>query len=214
MHKQLSDKLSTLLTTAMRDAIRSRHLDPNRVPFKVHVAERAVNGAVFLGVSFPTLHPRAQIRSAFWNALARLPFGFHIPTAPETLDAMAWLGAEHTAAFEAPAVLRALLGEERYGALTVEDVHLLLGTYEVGEREREEGDERWWRVTIPAGHGRAVALGGALFESEAAARNAVAKRCERLLADVGLPAVDEAAQRGAFGQGGAAAAQVLSTRVG
>lgn len=196
MHKPLSDKLSALLTTAMREAIRSRYLDPARVPFKVHVAERAVNGAVFLGVSFPTLHPRAQIRSTFWGAVGRLPFNFRHPNSAEmSLDVPVVLSsAEQVAAFEALAVLVTLLGAERYGALTVEDVHLLLGTYEVEERERQEGEAAWWRVTFQAGRaGRAVALGAALFESEAAARKAVAKRCERLLADsnIGLADIDD-----------------------
>jgi hypothetical protein len=183
MHKQLSDKLSALLTTAMREAIRSRRFDPARVPFKVHVAERAVNGDVFLGVSFPTLHPRAAIRQVFWNAVARLPFQFHSPRT--WLDVPVVIpGAEHVTAYEVHAVLRALLGEERFGALTVEEVRLLLGTYTVEERERQEGDERWWRVTIPASHGRAHVLGGALYQSETAAFNAVAARCERLLVGI------------------------------
>lgn len=190
MHKPLADKLSALLTTATRDAIRSRRLDPARVPFKVHVAERVVNGVILLGVSFSTLHARAQIRSAFWNAVARLPFGLRALTFRETGDATPSTSAEHVAAFEAATVLRALLGEERYGALTVEDVHLLLGSYKVEEREREEGEASWWRVMIPAGHGRVVALGGALFESEAAARKVVKERCERLLDGSGIHLVD------------------------
>lgn len=202
MHKPLSDKLSALLTTAMREAIRSRRLDPARVPFKVHVAERAVGGTVFLGVSFPTLHPRAQIRSTFWGAVARLPFGVRTCSSFErSYDVPVVLpGAEDVAAFDAHAVLRTLLGEEHHGALTVEDVHLLLGTYAVEERrfgafadkaygQGAEGTN-YWTVTIPkAKGGTMAALLGARYGSEAAARKAVAARCERLLADVDLARV-------------------------
>lgn len=186
MHKQLSDKLSTLLTTAMRDAIRSRRLDPNRVPFKVHVAESAVNGTVFLGVSFPTLHREAPIRTAFWDVPRSLPY----PSRPcssfeRSIDVPVVLpGAEHMIAVQGTAVLRALLGEERYGALTVEDVHLLLGAYDVEERPAG-----FFAVMIQGGRGGAKIRVGVTYESEAAARNAVAARCERLLADVDLARV-------------------------
>lgn len=218
MHKQLSDKLSALLTTAMRDAIRSQHLDPARVPFKVHVAERAVNGVVFLGVSFQTLHREAPIRAAFWD----VPWSLPCPSRPcssfeRSIDVPVVLpGAEHMFAVQGSAVLRALLGEERYGALTVEDVHLLLGTYEVERWDRK--GLAWWRVTLLSGQAKTTAFKGALYQSEAVARNAVAARCERLFEvatiTTGLPTVDEAAQQGACGEGGATDAQVLSARVG
>lgn len=116
MHQQLTDKLTSLLTNAMREAIRARRLDPARVPFKVHVAERAVNGAVFLGVSFPTLSKRASVRASFWNAIARLPFGFRASTSTETWLEMptALPGAEHVAAFAEADILRALEAEARF----------------------------------------------------------------------------------------------------
>lgn len=202
MYKQLSDKLSSLLTTAMRDAIRSRRLDPSRVPFKVHVAERAVSGAIFLGASFPTLHARAQIRSSFWNAVARLPFGFFRATSSfeRSIDVPVVLpGAEEVAAFDAAEVLRTLLGEEVYQELTVEDVHLLLGTYAIEERpfgafadnaygQGAEGST-YWTVTQPTRQGTMAALGGARYGSETDASNAIKTRCDLLLADVELARV-------------------------
>jgi hypothetical protein len=186
MHRPIFDQLTSLLTTAMRDALRSRRLDPNRVPFKVHVSERAANGVLFLGVSFPTMSKRAPIRSVFWGAVALLPFGFRHPMTTESATVMALVpDAEHVAVVEVRAMLRGLLGAGVYDALTIEDVHLLLGTYRIVEL-RDDVLARFWGVRAE-GHAWAVderpaaALLGARFESEAAARKAVTDRCENLL---------------------------------
>lgn len=179
MHKHLFDALTSLLTTTMRDAIRGRRLDPARVPFQVHVATRAVLGTIFLGVSFPTLHRRAGIRSAFWAAVALLPFGFrHLTSTESALDVhLVAASAEHVVAVEVRDVLRAILGAKRYGALTIEDEHLLLGAHVF----EEQPNNRWTVVLSLRRGGTMAALHGERFTSEAAARSAVGKRCELLL---------------------------------